>query len=155
MKKILLTALTLIIGISTYSQSPHNILRQYKNNDGVMSLKFDGDIMGMLDSPDGEEIKSELEYMEVIMFKEGGDLTEADQAKLKAGLKADNYELLINAKDKGNRVKVMGLQEGETISQVFINADTEKANIYIVVKGKLYFDELKKLNLDKVDNFFD
>jgi len=155
MKKILLTALTLIIGISTYAQSPHNILRQYKNNDGVMSLKFDGDIMGMLDNDNGEEIKSELEFMDVIMFKEGGDISDADKAKLKAGLEADNYELLINAKDKGNRVKVMGLQEGETISQVFINANTEKANIYVVVKGKLYFDELKKLNLDRVDNFFD
>lgn len=155
MKKQFLTLLMLSVCMSIFAQSPHNILREYKNNDGVVSLKFDGDIMGLLNSKDGKEIKSELEYMDIIIFKEGTDMTDSDQKSLHKALVDDNYEILINAKDGKNRVKVMGQDQGDTISKVFINADTEKANIYVVVAGKIYFDELQNLNLDKIDNIFD
>ena len=155
MKNQILTILCMCICMSIFAQSPHNILREYKNNDGVVSLKFDGDIMGLLNSTDGEEIRSELDYMDIIVFKEGTDITESDGTKLKAALKAENYELLINVKDGKNRIKVMGQDEGETISKVFINANTDKANIYVVVAGTIFFDELQNLNLEGIDNIFD
>jgi len=155
MKKQFLTLVFLSVCMSVFAQSPHNILREYKNNDGVVSLKFDGDIMGLLNSDNGEEIKSELDYMDIIIFKEGTDMTAGDQKSLHNSLTQDNYELLINAKDGKNRVKVMGQNEGETITKVFINANTEKANIYVVVAGKIYFEELQNLNLDKIENIFD
>ena len=133
MKKLTITCLSLMFTLTVFAQSPHNLLRQYKNNDGVMAIKFDGDVMGILDQVDGAEIKSELEYMDIIVFKEGTDITDADQAKLKSGLEKEKYELLVNVKDGKNRVRVMGLDNGDTISQVFINANTEKANIYVCI----------------------
>lgn len=156
MKRNILLIIGIAISTTIFAQSsPHNILRKYKNDDGVISVKFDGDVMELLNSKDGEEIKSELEFMEIILFREGTDISKSDEVNLKSGLEAQNYELLINAKEGKNRVKVMGLDEGDTLSQVYVNAKTEKGNVYVIVKGKLFFEELKNLNLDKIDKFLD
>jgi len=144
------------ITATTFAQgTPHNILRKYKNNDGVMSLKFEGDVLDLINRKDGEELKSKLDYMDIIVFKEGSDLSDSDRTALKQSLSNDNFEMLINAKDGKNKVKIMGLDTGDNLSHVFVNANTEKANIYVVIKGELFFEELKDLNLEKVDNIFD
>ncbi len=158
MKKLILVSLSMVFAISIFAQSPHNILRKYKNNDGVMSVKFEGDVLDLLKNElsenEGKEIKSELEYMDIIVFREGTSISEADKVKLKNALASENYELLINVKDGKNKVKILGLSNGDTISKVFVNADTEKFNVYMVIKGEIYFEDLKNLDLGKIDNMF-
>lgn len=153
-----LSSLLLLLAICTASMAqsePHNILRKYKNNDGVMALKFEGDVMNMLQKADGQPLKSDLEYMDIIVFKKDTDISKADQAALMQSLANDNFELLINARAGGNKIKLLGLDNGESLSHVFLNANTEEVNVYVVMKGSLYFEELKDINLDKLENFMD
>lgn len=155
MKKIILSLCMMAFAVAVFGQNPHNILRKYKNNDGVMSVKFEGDILDMLEGTEEEPIKSTLKYVDIVFFKEGQDLSEADQQALKTELKNSDYEMLINVKDDGKQIKVMGVDGGETIKKAYVSVKAKEFNVYVVVEGNIYFDELSKINLDKVDGLFD
>lgn len=144
----------LLFSMTAFSQNPYNILRKYKNDDGVVAIKFEGDMLNLLKS-EGETLKSELDYMDIIVFKEGKDMKKEDKKELTSLLKKENFQMLINAKHEQGKLKIMGLDGGDWISKVYANVQSDKANVYVVMKGKIYFEELQKLNVDKLGNFLD
>ncbi len=129
-----------------------NIFRKYKNDSGVIAWQFEGDLSSFLDRKDGKSIKSSIESVEFILFNEGKNISEKDQAKLKRKVESDNYEVLVQARDKGKRIKILGIEDGDVINKVFAQVKSDEYNVYFFLTGKIFLEDLSELNIDGLIN---
>ena len=151
MKNIITVLLISFISISASAQyGVDNIFRKYKNDKGVIAWQFEGDISKLMKTKDGSSIKSTLESVDFVMFSEDMDISEKDKVKLKERIASDNYEVLIQARDKGQNVKIMGIEEGDTIKKVFAQIKYEKMSAYFFLTGKIYLDDLNNINYESL-----
>lgn len=152
MKNIIIVLLISFISISVSAQyGVDNIFRKYKNDKGVIAWQFEGDIAGMLKTKDGGDIKSSLESVDFVMFIEDGtDISDKDQQKLKEKIKSDKYELLVEARDKGQKVKLMGIQDGDTITKVFAQVSFEKKSAYFFLTGEIFLEDLNNIEFESL-----
>lgn len=132
-----------------------NILRKYKNDPGVIAWQFNGDIASFLDRNDGQALKSSIESVEFIIFNEGKNISEEDKSKLKKKIESDNYETLIQARDKGKRIKILGIEEGDVIKKVFAQVKSDDYNVYFFLTGKIYLEDLSALDIEGIMNGID
>jgi len=149
MKNLIAVLILSITSISLSAQyGVDNIFRKYKNDSGVIAWQFEGDLSSFLDRKDGKSIKSSIESVEFILFNEGKNISEKDQDKLKSKIESDNYETLIQARDKGKRIKILGIEDGDVIKKVFAQVKSEEYNIYFFLTGKIFLEDLSELNID-------
>jgi len=142
--------LILVLGITSLSLNAQygvdNIFRKYKNDSGVMAWQFDGDISQMLNREDGVNIKSTIESVDFVLFANEGDITEKDQDKLAEKIRDENYELLVQARDKGQKIKIMGISSGESIKKVFAQMKVNNMNAYFFLTGEIYLEDLQEID---------
>lgn len=149
MKNLIAVLILSLTSISISAQyGVDNIFRKYKNDSGVIAWQFEGDLSSFLDRKDGKSIKSSIKSVEFILFNEGKNISEKDQDKLKSKIESDNYEVLIQARDKGKRIKILGIEDGEAIKKVFAQVKSDEYNIYFFLTGKIYLEDLSELNID-------
>lgn len=148
MKKNILTCLLVLTTLLMYSQnSIEKVLRKYKNDEGVISLNFAGDLSKFLKNECGD-LKTKIESCEVLVFEGKSGVSTEDKTKLKSALASDKYETLMNVKDKKGKINIQAISNGESLKKVFAEVTAEGKQIYLVFTGKLYFEELSKLNLN-------
>ncbi len=148
MKTQIICALLFTFICSVNSQnSIETVLRKYKNDDGVISLNFTGDLSKLIKNECGD-LKTKIESCEVLVFDEKSGISDSDKTKLRSALQKDKYETLMNVKDKKGKINVQAISTGETLKKVFAEVNTEGKQIYLIFTGKLYFEELSKLNLN-------
>ncbi|MDF1696490.1 MAG: DUF4252 domain-containing protein [Saprospiraceae bacterium] len=153
MKKILAILLFAFVTIGLNAQyGVDNILRKYKNDPGVIAWQFQGDLSSFLNRKDGESIKSSVESVEFIMFNKGKNISDKDQDKLKERIQGDNYEMLVQARDKGKKIEIHGIEDGEIIKKVFAQVKSDEYNIYFFLTGEIYFEDMSELNIDGLMN---
>jgi len=149
MKNIIAILLLSFVSLSVSAQyGVDNIFRKYKNDKGVIAWQFEGDISNLLKTKDGSSIKSSIESVDFVMFSDGQDIKEKDQDKLKERIESDGYEMLVQARDKGQKIKIMGIDEGDTIKKVFAQVSMEKVNAYFFLTGKIFLDDLNNIEFD-------
>lgn len=149
MKNIFNLAIAVLL-FSTSAISQKNIdqvLRKYKNDEGVMNMSFSGDLLKSL-SGTKEDLKSKIETVDVIVFDNGQNIDKADEVKIKAVLNRDKFDLLIDVKNKQNKVQVYATESGQYLDKVFAFVNSKELNAYFILSGKIVFEELSKLNLD-------
>ena len=129
-----------------------NILRKYKNDPGVVAWQFEGDLASFLDRKDGEAVKSSVKTVEFVLFNEGKDISEKDKEKLKDRVRSDNYETLVQARDGGKKVKILGIEEGDVIKKVFAHVKSDDFNVYFFLTGEIYLEDLSELNIENFMN---
>ena len=156
-KKQLGILMLLLFTISISAQrSAENIFRKYKNDTGVMYMDLGGDFASFL-KEEGEDIQSSVDQVKLMIFTNGNNMKDADVKDLKTSLQADKYELLITAKDKGNKINLYVVEDGsgDFFEEIFGIVEMEEVNVYARLFGKIYYDELSKLNMDmgKAGNF--
>lgn len=152
MKSILTILFVSFISLSLSAQyGVDNIFRKYKNNKGVVAWQFEGDIANMLKTKDGNEIKSSLESVDFVMFiEEGTDISDKDRQELEERIESDKYEVLVQARDKGQTLKLMGIQEGDIITKVFAQVSFEKRSAYFFLTGEIYLDDLTNIEFESL-----
>ncbi len=149
MKKISLVLILFISSMAIYGQSMDKVLRKYRNDDGVISLNFAGDMSRFMKTSN-VKLKSKVTSCDVLIFNEPNDIKPSDYAKIKSNLSSKNFEQLISVKDKRGKANIHIISKGETISEVFAIVSAEKRNMYVTLTGTMYLEELGKLNM-----FFD
>ncbi|MBK8700198.1 MAG: DUF4252 domain-containing protein [Saprospiraceae bacterium] len=149
MNRLLLTlvCLVMLIQTSTAQNSIERVLRKYKNDDGVISMNFAGDLSKLLKNDCGD-LKTKIESCEVLIFEGNQGLTSNDKTKLKSAIEVDKYETLMNVKDKKGKINLQAISRDGVLNKVFEEVTAEGKNIYIIFSGKLYFEELSQLNLN-------
>jgi hypothetical protein len=149
MKINLIIAIVIFAFSSLYSQnSVETVLRKYKNDEGVISLNFKGDLSKFLKTQEKIKLKSSIDACEVLVFSAKEDINKADKTKLKTALSKDNYEMLVNVKDKKGKMELHAISHGDVLGKIFANVNYDNRNFYFLFTGKIHFDELSKMNFD-------
>lgn len=151
MKNIIAILMFSFISLSVSAQyGVDNIFRKYKNNKGVIAWQFEGNISKLLKTKDGSSIKSTLESVDFVMFSDGANIEDNDKKKLKERIESDGYDLLVQARDKGQKVKIMGIQDGDTIKKVFAQLSMENINAYFFLTGDIHIGDLNNIEYDSL-----
>lgn len=149
MKTRLLLFILLAFASGTFAQnSIETVLRKYKNDEGVVSLNFKGDLSKFLTTKDGSKLRSKIDACEVLVFKDNEDVNNTDKTKIKTALSTDKYEMLINVKDKRGKMELHAISKGDVLSKVYGNVKYENKTILLIFTGSLLFEELNKMNFD-------
>jgi hypothetical protein len=146
-KKINLILCFISIVINAHTQNNvDKVLRKYRNDEGVASFNFAGNLTRFL----GEDktLKTRIETCDVLVFNSPQNISVSDLNKIKAAIVTDRYDELMNIKDKKGKLTVHAISTGDILSKVFAQVSAEGKNIYFTLTGKIFFEELGKLNLD-------
>ena len=157
MKNIIAILLFSFISLSINAQyGVDNIFRKYKNDKGVMAWQFDGDdLASMLPRNDDQELKSTIVSVDFVLFANEGDITEKDKKKLAVKIEAEDYDMLIQARDQGQNIKVFGIAEGDSIKKVFAQMKVNKMNAYFFLTGDIFLEDLQSMNFKGLMNGMD
>ena len=148
MNKIFITTVICLLGLSVFGQrSIQNTLRKYKNNEGVVSVNYKDEINKMF-LKDAPELKTRIEYVDVLVFNEKGDISADDKTAIHTKLNEEKFDLLLNAKQKEGRLELYTQGPDSELSMVFANAKKDNYNVYFIMKGKIVLDELTKLGMN-------
>ncbi len=139
-----------VLGLASFANaqsSVEKIFRKYKNDEDVVSLSFKGDLSNLIRNKESD-LKSKIEACDFFMFDGKDNISLSDEAKIKAALAKDKYELLINMKDKTTKANVFAISKGETLSKVYAVVNLNNKNIYLILTGNIYFEDLSKMDFD-------
>ncbi len=123
------------------------VLRKYKNDEGVINMNFTGEILKMINSSD-KKLKSNVDIVDILVFQKNEDIKSDDKSEIQKVLSRDKFDLLIDVKNKTQKVRLYALDAGEYLNKVYAHVNTEDLNAYFILSGKIVFEELAKLGLD-------
>lgn len=123
------------------------VLRKYKNDEGVVNMNLTGEVLKMF-AGTKDEIKSTVETVDVLIFKNNTDISSDDLTKIESVLARDKFDLLVDVRDQGRKVKLYAIDSGQFLQKIFANIHSQEMNAYFVLSGNILFDELTKLGMD-------
>ncbi len=154
MKKISIIATLLLISIAALAQDGKSIYNKYSDEKNVSAVYISPSmfrLMGSIpeiDMPDGD-----INLSPYIKEMSGMYLIDSENPKINEALAADaqkmiskgKYELLMEAKDDGERVRIYIVPEGEFITSFVMTATEPDECVFISIEGKLLRKDLEKL----------
>jgi hypothetical protein len=152
--KNVLFVLALVLSVTSISYGQNTVeglLKKYNNDKGALAFNLNGDLSYFFNQVDGEdsEIKSKLENLSVLIFKGAHDVKDQDKAKMKTLMTDQGYDMLVNAKHEGSKVKVYAIDSGSYLERLFAEVNTGEQNIYLSIKGEIHYEDIAKLNMDE------
>ena len=149
MKQYSLLLLALFIGLTAFGQNKLELtFSKYKNNENVSYMSFGSNIMDFAKNGK-KEWNTKIDRVDIIIFPKDMDFTQTEKSKLESAISEDNYEVLVNAKTKGNKAAIYGLSESDDVLKtLYASIATEEANIYFLLKGNIHFEELAEIGLN-------
>jgi hypothetical protein len=94
------------------------------------------------------KVKSTIETVEVFLFEKKKDVAGSDKTKIANVLSRDKYDLLIDIKNKDQKVRLYGIESGDFLNKVYAQVNTPDINVYFILSGKIIFDELADMGMD-------
>jgi hypothetical protein len=141
----------LLISFTTISifgqKNIDQILRKYKNDEGVVNMNFTGEILKMFNESKSN-IKSTVEGVDILVFKKGDDIQAEDKAKIKSVLTRDKYDMLVDIKNKTHKVTLYAIDGGKFLNKIYAHVNMPDMNAYLILSGNIIFEELAKLGMD-------
>ncbi len=123
------------------------IFRKYKNDEGVVNMNFTGEVLKMINSTESK-IKSSVDVVDILVLNENDDISSSDKAKISEVLQREKFDLLIDVKNKTQKVKLYAVETGSFLNKVYAHVNSSEMNAYFILTGKIIFEELAKLGLD-------
>jgi sucrose-6-phosphate hydrolase SacC (GH32 family) len=149
-----LILITQIVSASFGQSSISNLMRKYKNDSKVAALRYEGDKFKSFFT-NNEDIKTTLEFIDIMTFSKKYDISSADKSTIKVLLQKDRFEELINAKSKEGTLKVYAASSQDVIKSLYASFKSDNTNYYVLMKGNIYLEELatigSKLNINQLD----
>lgn len=139
--------LAFAINILAAQKNIDQVFRKYKNDEGVAYMNFTGDVLKAMNDAKGD-IRSTVENVEIIIFKKGDDISKDDQPKIASVLTRDKFDLLLDIKNEGQKVKLYAVDSGAFLNKVYAHVKMPDMNAYFILSGKIIFEELSKLGMD-------
>lgn len=150
MKLVNLSVIFVFFVLCNHAYGQKNIdqvLRKYKNDEGVVNMNFTGEVLKKFNESK-DKIKSTVDNVDIVMFKSKEDISAADKLKIKEVITRDKYDLLIDVKNKDQKVKLYAKENGDFLNHVFAQVNYDDMNIYFILSGNIIFEELAKLGMD-------
>ena len=145
---IILVVLILVSGITYGQKNVDQVLRKYKNDEGVVSMNFSGESLKEFSNNSKKQIKSIVDNVDILLFDGKIDIDKADKAKIQSVLTRDKYDLLFDVKHKDGKVKVYATESGPHLTKLYAHVNTVGQNVHLILTGKIILEELSDLGLN-------
>ncbi len=141
----------LILGIYAFQTNAQKnidqVFRKYKNDAGVVAFNFTGDALNKMNESKSK-MKSTIDLVEFFLFENKKDIESSDKSKIANVLTRDKFDLLIDIKNKDQKVKLYALDSGKFLNKIYVQINTPDNNIYLILSGKIIFEELSEMGMD-------
>ena len=161
MKRIFIIAALLLVSAATFAQNGKSIYQKYSDEDGVSAVYISPAMFRMIGKiPDLKVEGDDIDLSPIIRSLTGLYIIDSENPGINARLKADaerfissgNYELLMEAKDSGETVRMFTVgTEAIVKGFVMIAVDGEETT-FICLDGNMNRDELEKVLAEKIKN---
>lgn len=157
MKRILVIAAMLLSTIASFAQNGKNIYQKYSDSEGVSTVYISPAMFRLIGKiPDLKVEGENVNLAPIIQSLSGLYLIDSENEKINAALKADaekfvqsgHYELLMEAKDSGETVRMYTVGTETIVNGFVMLADEPGETTFICLDGKMNRDDLEKLLAD-------
>ncbi len=154
MKKISIIATMLLISIAALAQDGKSIYNKYSDEKNVSAVYISPSMFKLMGSiPDIDMPDGDVNLSPYIKEMSGMYLIDSENPKINEALAADaqkmiskgRYELLMEAKDDGERVRIYIVPDGESITSFVMTATEPGECVFISIEGKMLRKDLEKL----------
>lgn len=150
MKKIIVTAIAILMAVAMFAHSGESIYRKYSGKPGVTGVYISPAMFRMMGSLPLEEMVDGQDLAPLIKQMNGFYLIEVSDAAIAGEVEADvrrllssnKFELLMEVKDEGNTVKMMSLTEGDYVKSFVISCIEENETVFICLDGDILKSDL-------------
>ncbi len=156
MKRILTVAALLLVTITSFAQTGRNIYEKYSDNDGVSAVYISPAMFRLIGKL--PEIKADVEDGTVdlapvvrtltgmyILNSENPSIREALANDVKKFVSSKKYELLMEAKDNGQTMKMYTVGDQKTVSSFVMYAIDQEETTFICIDGNINRQDLEKV----------
>jgi hypothetical protein len=146
----------MILGQSFAQSSVDVVLRKYKNDEGVTTMKYQGENLNKIINKSKKDLKTKLDYIDVIGLSAKDDIDQKDKQTISNILKSQKFDELINVRSKEGKVKIHTLYVDDTIHKIYAQFNSEEfGNYHAILSGKIFLEELgeilSNLNIKELD----
>lgn len=159
MKKIIVIAVMLLSAIGAFAQDGKSIYQKYSDEEGVSAVYISPAMFRLIGKvPDLKVEDADVNLGPIIKSLSGLYIINSENPNVNATLKgeidrlvkAGRYEMLMEAKDSGETVRMYTLgTESIVNSFVMVSVDGEETS-FICLDGKMNRDDLEKLLAEKM-----
>lgn len=138
----------LFIGFSTLNAQTlfDDISRDYKYNDDIGKIDLSGSLIEISGNDGQSGIK--LDQVQGLFFDKDRRLESAELSKIQKQIKRSRFEYLIKIGDRGKKIDVYGLDDGDYFKEMFLIYRGEELDILLGVSGEIRLEDLDHLDLD-------
>ena len=154
MKRIITIAALLLFSISSFAQNGKSIYQKYSDAEGVSAVYISPAMFRVIGKiPDLNVEGENVNLAPIIQSLSGLYLIDSENAKINASLKADaekfvtggHYELLLEAKDSGETVRMYTVGSEAVVDGFVMIAVDGAETTFICLDGKMKRDDLENL----------
>lgn len=159
MKKLFLMAALMLVTVAGFAQDGKSLYRKYCDTEGVSAVYISPAMFKLIGKlPDMEVGGEGVNLGKAIEEFKGFYLISTDDKSLRKQLREDvykiidknDYEMLLEAKDSGDAVKMYILDKGKYVSSLIFLATENDETAFICLEGMIKKEVLQKL-LEKMD----
>ena len=154
MKRIAILAALLLTTIASFAQNGKSIYQKYSDAEGVSAVYISPAMFRLIGKiPDLQIEGEDVNLAPIIKSLTGLYLIDSENPAINASLKADaeqfvrkgNYELLMEAKDSGETMRLFTVGTETIVNGFVMIADEGDETTFIFLDGKMNREELEKV----------
>ncbi len=154
MKRFVLVAALLLTTITAFAQNGKSIYQKYSEAEGVSAVYISPAMFRLIGKiPDLQIEGEDVNLAPIIKSLTGLYLIDSENPAINASLKADaeqfvrkgNYELLMEAKDSGETMRLFTVGTETLVNGFVMIADEGDETTFIFLDGKMNREELEKV----------
>ena len=149
MKKIILTAIAILLTVSAFAQDGKAIYRKYSDKEGVSAVYISPAMFRLMGRLPDMNVNG-TDIAPVVRKIQGFYLISTENPSVISSLKSDvdrfmdkgNYELLLEAKEDGENVRIYTVGDGNIVSSLVLIARDGEESTFICLDGEISQEEL-------------
>lgn len=154
MKKVITALAAMLIAAAAFAQSGKTIYNKYSDEKNVSAVYISPTMFKMMGQlPEIDMPGEDLDIAPVVRELDGMYMIESENLKVNRELKADaerligkgNYEMILEAKDDGETVRIYTCGDATTITSFVMTASEKDEYVFLCLEGKIMRDELDRL----------
>ena len=154
MKKIMIIALALMVCAASFAQNGKYMYNKYSDSEGVSAVYISNAMFRMIGKlPEMEIGDDELDISGIVKQLDGMYVVSSTNPKVNENLRKDiaqllkegKYELLLEAKQDGEMVRMYTIGDKLTISTFMLTAFDKDEVTYICFDGRMDREEFERL----------
>lgn len=158
MKKIILTVILAVLSVSAFAQTGKSLYEKYSDLEGVEAVYISSAMFKLIgklpvdmgtDSVDIARLVRSLKGMYILNIPNSGPASQL-AAEVTKMIRGGKYELLMEAKDSGDRMQMYTISDDNFIrSFVMLNTDGDETS-FICFDGEIVREDFEKVVLESM-----